>query len=81
MFGDDDSDDYSSLFETGVKLYYLSQYQNLEGFHAEKNLYHKAKNVFIVKLRKKYPQTTDAEIFSFFRFLNLLFEPAENVMM
>ena len=29
-----DSDDYSSLFEIGVKLY--SQYRNLEGFPAEK---------------------------------------------
>ena len=34
VFGDDDSDDYSSLFEIGVKLY--SQYRNLEGFPAEK---------------------------------------------
>ena len=33
--------------------------------------------MFIVKLRKKYPQMTDAEIFNFF-LIYLLFEPAEN---
>ena len=75
--GDDFSVDYSSNFELGVKIFYLSQYRKLDGFATQKNLYFNARNDFIEKFRLKYWQATDPEILNFLK-IYLLYQLAEN---
>ena len=62
---DDDTINYSGIFELAVKVFYLSQYRKLEGFAIKKNLYCEGRNEFIEKFRLKYPQADDSEIFNF----------------
>ena len=75
--GDDDTINYSSIFELAVKVFYLLYYRKLDGFANEKNLYCNARNEFIEKFRLKYPQADETEIFNFLK-IYLLCEPAEN---
>ena len=66
-FGDDDIIDETTLFEMPWKIYYLSQWRNKDGYKKQNTEYIDLRNEFIDKLRKKYPQMTDAEIFNFFQ--------------
>ena len=75
--GNNDTINYSSIFELAVKVFYLSHYRKLHGFAIEKNLYCNARNEFIEKFRLKYSQADDNEIFNFLK-IYLLYEPPEN---
>ena len=75
--GDGDTINYSSIFELGVKVFYLSYYRKLDGFATEKNLYCNTRNEFIEKFRLKYPQPDETEFLNFSK-IYLLYEPAEN---
>ena len=76
-FGHDDTINYLSIFELGVKVFFFSYYRKLDSFATEKNLYCKAMNEFIEKFRLKYPEAEDSEIFKFLK-IYLLYQPAEN---
>lgn len=67
IFRDDDIIDGTTLFEIAAKVYWFSQWQNKEGFPQRKGEYIKLRNQLIEKLRKEYPQITDAEILNFLK--------------
>lgn len=67
IFRDDDIIDGTTFFEIAAKVYWFSQWQNKEGFPQRKGEYNKLRNQLIEKLRKEYPQMTDAEILNFLK--------------
>lgn len=72
VYGDDNTVDETTLLETACKFYFLSQWRNEGGFASKKSECIKLRNKFIEKIREQYPQMTNAEVFNFFKILNLL---------